>query len=45
MWKAGKKKGLGNLFMPNGDYIEGEWYEDEIIKGKFVKGSLDIVPT
>jgi hypothetical protein len=43
-WKNGKKKGLGTILFPNGDRIEGEWKDDEILKGKYYKGSTAKLP-
>ncbi len=32
------------MLFPNGDILEGEWKEDEIVRGKFVKGNADHLP-
>jgi hypothetical protein len=43
-WKLGKKKGPGLLTLPNGDKIDGEWNDDEIVRAKYHKGNGNDLP-
>jgi hypothetical protein len=36
--------GPGTLMLPNGDMIEGEWNDNEILKAKYIKGKMNEIP-